>query len=145
VVVPVDTDTLIESSAVIVAGEVVSAQSYEAPGGGIFTAVGVDVSHDLHGANGAQHLTLTVHGGRVGDRAMVVHGQATFRPGERVTLFLVRARGSLWPNAMAQGKWSLVESADGAWWTFPTSGPNAGVAAWPLEALAQRIAERRRP
>ncbi|MCZ7685888.1 MAG: hypothetical protein M5U28_46885 [Sandaracinaceae bacterium] len=78
------------------------------PGGqpGIHTRAVVQVAETLRG----EHRTIIevwVHGGRLGDRVRVVPGQATFRAGEEVALFLFEAAGGLWPTGMSRGKWVL--------------------------------------
>lgn len=77
------------------------------PGGqpGIHTRAVVQVAETLRG----EHRTIIevwVHGGRLGDRMRVVPGQATFRAGEEVALFLFEAGSGLWPTGMGRGKWS---------------------------------------
>jgi len=82
---------------------------------GIYTTVAVEVDEWLVGS-GPRIQRLLVHGGRVGNQASVVHGQARFRVGEEVVLFLYRAGEAVWLTGMSQGKWIVnrdgrVESA----------------------------------
>ncbi len=65
----------------------------------------------------ARAYRFLVHGGRVGSRAVVVPGEASFRAGEEVVVFLMESRGDvLWLNALAQGKWSVVRDDAGVPW-----------------------------
>lgn len=73
---------------------------------GIHTRAVIQVAETLRG----EHRTIAevwVHGGRIGNRMRVVPGQATFRAGEDVALFLFDAGGGLWPTGMGRGKWNI--------------------------------------
>lgn len=73
---------------------------------GIHTRAVIQVAETLRG----EHRTIVevwVHGGRIGNRMRVVPGQATFRVGEDVALFLFDAGGGIWPTGMGRGKWSI--------------------------------------
>jgi hypothetical protein len=53
-------------------------------------------------------------GGRVGDVGQVVHGLASFTPGEEVVVFLEkRGARAFRVSAMAQGKYQVKRDADG--------------------------------
>lgn len=78
------------------------------PGGqpGIHTRATIQVAETLRGQP-RTIIEVWAHGGRLGDRMRVVPGQATFRPGEHVALFLFDAGGGLWPTGMGRGKWTV--------------------------------------
>lgn len=76
-------------------------------------------------------LTFWTHGGRLGDRLRIVHGQARVSQGETVVLFLFRGpTGALWPTALGRGKWQVFQH-DGAAYARPSA---------PLEGLGARDA-----
>lgn len=113
VMVRATVERLTAASERVVLGTVAEARAQDGgPRGerGIFTRVEIAVAETWRGAP-SDSVVFWVHGGRVGDRAMMTHGQATFAPGERVVVFLHDAGGALFPTGMSQGKW-LVEGAE---------------------------------
>ena len=114
-------DTTIEelarASNVIVRGTVMAVTVHATgPGGrpGIHTEVQIAAEEFMAGAP-VSVVTLWVHGGRLGSRARVVPGQASFRVGESVIVFLFAASdGILWPAGMARGKWRIAHDVPGA-------------------------------
>jgi hypothetical protein len=76
---------------------------------GIFTTVSVRGDEWLRG-EGPPVQQFVVHGGRVGNRASVVHGQARFRAGEEVVVFLYRSPEVVWLTGMSQGKWTVSQA-----------------------------------
>jgi hypothetical protein len=79
----------------------------------IVTDVEIQVTEALKGEPGST-VIVTQPGGHVGDIGQVVHGLASFTPGEEVVVFLER-RGpdAFQVSAMAQGKFRVQRSADG--------------------------------
>lgn len=62
-----------------------------------------------------EHRTLIevwAQSGRIGDRARIVSGQATFRADEDIALSLFEAGGGLWPIGMARGVRTIQPLAD---------------------------------
>lgn len=106
-------EDLARTSDAIVAGRVVRTHP-ELTARGIVTRATLVVDdwwagHDLGGGR-APTLELLVHGGRLGDRATIVDGQASFTVGEDVVVFLFEGGGALWPQGLSQGKWRVVRS-----------------------------------
>jgi hypothetical protein len=85
---------------------------------GIHTRAIVQVAETLRG----EHQTIIevwVQGGRLGDRMRVIPGQAQFRVGEDVVLFLFRAGDGCWPTGLGRGAWRSIASDPGSF--APTS------------------------
>jgi hypothetical protein len=125
IVLRIDPETLARTSDLIVLGRVLDARARVAERG-IETAVTIGVEEDWSAPGaGTREVRFDVHGGRVGDRAMFVHGQATFVVGEEVVVFLYRDGDRLWPNAMAQGKWRVVPADDGGRWALSSAASSS--------------------
>lgn len=107
-------EELAHASDVIVRGTVIDVVVHSTgPGGrpGIHTEVRIGAEEFLAGAP-VSVVTLWVHGGRIGNRARVVAGQARFEVSENVVVFLFDAGGgALFPTGMAQGKWRADDRA----------------------------------
>lgn len=109
---PITVEQLTERSEFVVRGHVVELRVHpEGPNGlpGIHTEVVLEVAEALKGAPD-RVVRFWIHGGRIGNRVRVVHGQATFSrgEGEEVIMFLFRNdAGVLWPTGMGRGKWSV--------------------------------------
>lgn len=118
--VDVTIEDLARASDLVVVGRVEHVEVLpQGPAGqpGIHTRAVVQVAETLRG----EHQTIIevwVQGGRLGDRMRVIPGQAQFRVGEDVVLFLFRAGDGLWPTSFARGKWT---SRDLERW-LPTTG-----------------------
>jgi hypothetical protein len=78
----------------------------------IVTEVEIEVTEALKGqASGT--VLIVQPGGQVGDIGQLVHGLATFTPGEEVVVFLDRHGPSAFRvTGMAQGKYQVRHSAD---------------------------------
>jgi hypothetical protein len=78
----------------------------------IITDVEIEVTETLKGqASGT--VLIVQPGGRVGDIGQVVHGLASFTPGEEVVVFLERHGPEAFQvTGMAQGKYQVRRSAD---------------------------------
>ena len=146
VMVRASVEELTRASERVVYGRVASARARAAGPrgeGGIFTRVELEVEETWRGP-AAPRAVLWVHGGRVGARAMRVHGQATFEPGERVVVFLYDAGGAWFPTAMSQGKWRVEDglarsAADEAALVTRGLEPAAAPAPMSLDALRARV------
>ncbi|WP_224245806.1 hypothetical protein [Hyalangium gracile] len=78
----------------------------------IVTDVEIEVTETLKGQAGST-VVIVQPGGRVGDIGQMVHGLATFTPGEEVVVFLERKGPSAFRvTGMAQGKYQVQRSAD---------------------------------
>ncbi|MFP2934099.1 hypothetical protein ACLESO_55040 [Pyxidicoccus sp. 3LG] len=79
----------------------------------IVTDVEIQVTESLKGQPGNTVL-VTQPGGRVGDVGQVVHGLASFTPGEEVVVFLEkRGARAFRVHSMAQGKYQVKRDAEG--------------------------------
>lgn len=126
-------EALTRASEVIVRGMVIDVIVHPSgPGGraGIHTEVRI-AAHEFLAGPPVSVVTLWVQGGRVGRQARVVPGQARFRLGEDVLVFLFDAGGgALFPTGMSHGKWesgggNSVSSAGGR--TMPLADLRAAV------------------
>ncbi len=125
---------LVGFAEVVVTGEVIGMTSrWDEAVEGIYTYVTVRVEEVLKGSTNRRRITLKQLGGRARGRTLHVAGQATFRVGERVVLFLeVRPRDrTLYTYAHWQGKWRVERDA--------SSGEERAVREVP-EITAQRSA-----
>jgi hypothetical protein len=79
----------------------------------ILTDVEIEVTEALKGQPGSTVL-LTQPGGKMGDIGQVVHGTASFTPGEEVVVFLERRGASAFQlTGMSQGKYQVKRAEDG--------------------------------
>lgn len=78
-----------------------------------YTYVTLDVGDVLKGWVPERQIILKQLGGRVGDLALVIGGQATFTAGEHVLVFLEARRRdrTLSTTALWQGKWTIAADA----------------------------------
>jgi hypothetical protein len=96
---------LLRASDLVVRARVRDVQAVEpGPGGreGIHRRVDLDVLEEMQG-DAPPTLVTWAHGGRIGDRARMVIGQAEFTAGEEVVVFLYRVGATYWPVDMAEG------------------------------------------
>jgi len=100
------------AAAVVVAGRV-AAVAAEWDGDTIYTYITIDVRDVVKGWIPERRITLKQLGGRVGDTALVIDGQAIFDRNEDVFLFLsIRPRDrTLMTTALGRGKWTIVSGA----------------------------------
>lgn len=114
-------DELTHASDSIVVGEVVAVEA-ELSKGYVVTTVSVAVEDVWKGAV-IDMLRIRQRGGRVGDVATAVPGMPDFVVGERALLFLESRRsGRFVVTGLAQGKFSIVRTADGTDSVFPADG-----------------------
>jgi hypothetical protein len=111
VLVGLDLDGLCDRSPHILRGEVVSLTPGW-HGGRILTAVTLRVERSLAGpATRGDRVTFYRLGGEVGGIGQRVLGEASFRKGERVIVFLQRVGGRLVVTGMVQGKMRVLDAA----------------------------------
>ncbi len=110
VIIPAD-DELIISSRAIVRGKVLSVMSaYDSEQDRIYTYVTVKVQEVLKGNITEKKIVLKELGGTVGDRTMVIFGNAQFTPGEQTLLYLdTWADGSLRTHELFLGKFNIID------------------------------------
>jgi hypothetical protein len=100
---------LSHASEVVVEATVVETHSTATgPGGlpGIHTQVTLRVARVLKGSV-PERFVIWTHGGTLGSRRRVVVGQAEFRRGEHVVVFLRRVGQAWFPTGMSRGKWEI--------------------------------------
>lgn len=123
IVMPTD-QHLIEKSAVIVRGTVLSSEPVEIRNG-IWTETVVDV-HEVLKGDAPNPLIVREVGGQIGDRETVVFGSPEFTPGEVVLLFLWPSpRGDFQTMDLFLGKFSEEWTLDGQrLWLRESEVPN---------------------
>ena len=78
----------------------------------ILTDVEIEVTESLKGQPGSTVLVIQP-GGKMGDIGQMVHGTASFVPGEEVVVFLERKGASAFQlSGMSQGKYQVRRAAD---------------------------------
>lgn len=114
VLVPVE--SLATRAEWILRGTVESLETSRGTGGVISTRAELNVAEVWKGPN-TQRTVLTLAGGVLGDRQVVVSGQATFKVGEEVVVFLVRnERGEGVVLELAQGKFRVTQDSSKQRW-----------------------------
>jgi hypothetical protein len=120
VVVALDLDQLALAADRVVLATVTSVSSrWTKDREAIESVIDLEVQEEVGGISAAPRARIVQSGGRVGDRAFVVHGMPRFAPEERVLLFL-EARGADEDGTpaygvvgMAQGKFAVLPRLDG--------------------------------
>lgn len=118
---PVSVRQLAAWSELVVRGRVVSTEA-RLHGGQVVTRVTLDVTATLRGSSNRE-VRFLVHGGDVGERRVVVPGEATFVAGEDVAVFLMRGGSTLWLTSLAQGKWNVARDSEGTEWVGQSTEP----------------------
>jgi hypothetical protein len=137
VLVPLSDEALVQSSPLIVIGEVSRIESVELHGGRIVTEITLRVEETLKGRVSGDTVVVTEPGGDVGERAVWIHGAPEFVVGEHVLVFLTpRRNGSCRTNGLALGKYSISTSAGGGRWAT-RSRPTPDVR--PLDAFVDTV------
>jgi len=100
---------LVERSAVIVEGQVLSTKAVHDARGLIVTEVTVSVDSGLKGVGSGQRFVFTTPGGELGGRRMVVPGMPSYESGDEVFLFLTAPskRGWRMPVGLSQGSFRI--------------------------------------
>lgn len=118
-----DLKRLVSASEQIVEGDVLGGRSY-IKSGRIYTDITIKVRTRYKGI-GPTSVVVRQLGGRVGDRATQVAGQANFAAHEHVVVFLERVKsksttpGPLVVAGMSQGKFNVQTSEDGTSYVIP--------------------------
>ena len=114
--VPVPVESLATQAEWILRGTVESLETSRGTSKVISTRVELAVAEVWKGPH-AQRAVVTLAGGVLGDRQVVVSGQATFKVGEDVVLFLVRnERGEGVILELAQGKFRVTQDTSKQRW-----------------------------
>lgn len=132
---------LAKLSEVVVRGHVIGVRSVEGTlpdVRDIATEITIAPQGFLRG-QASSEIRFFVHGGIVGRRAVVVPGEASFRLGEDVVVFLMRGRDRRWLTALAQGKWSVVRDDAGVEWVGCAAPSQELVAREPAASRVDRI------
>jgi hypothetical protein len=108
-----DVPELAQSSDTVVHGTVRRVESrWSGDRRRIITDVEIQVTESLKGQPGSTVLVIQP-GGKMGDIGQIVHGTASFTPGEEVVVFLERRGASAFQlSGMAQGKYQVRRAAD---------------------------------
>jgi hypothetical protein len=86
--------------------------SQPVPGGHIWTDTNVSVDEWLKGV-GPESFTIRQKGGRIGNQARILHGNASLRAGERVLLFVLYQDGYYFTVGMELGKYEIYTDSNG--------------------------------
>lgn len=114
VLVPLTDRALVDSSPLIVMGEVLAIEGVELRSGRILTEITLYVEEVLKGQVPGDTVVITEPGGQVGDRLVWIHGAPEFRVGERVLVFLTpRRNGSCQTNGLGLGKFAISSAVGG--------------------------------
>jgi hypothetical protein len=112
-------DELVAGNGTIVVGEVLGARSYwNAAKNFILTDVRLEVSDVLKGEPKGKEITITVMGGRVGDKTTLIIGGPQLIPGNSYVLFLNEenlpgVQGATTVRDLAQGAFDLKIGREG--------------------------------
>ena len=106
--VPMSLDELAAQADLILSGRVVGKTCLRDEAGRICSKVELDVRETWKGRVPSGRFTITLGGGTLGDRRVVVPGQADYVPGEEVVVFLrLNPRGEGVTLGLAQGKFAV--------------------------------------
>jgi len=100
-------DEMTRESVGIVRGTVQELRARWSGESSIVTDVILDVQQVYRGGLARGELTLTILGGRIGDREVHATEMAHFAKGEEVVVFLSASPYGLWPMAGFSGKYSV--------------------------------------
>ncbi len=108
---PMGLDELTTEADLVVHGRVESLLCRQEPSGRLATRVDLKLDETWKGA-AADHVTLVLAGGTLGKRREVLTGQAEYKPGEEVIVFLKRnPAGEPVTLGLAQGKFTVWTDA----------------------------------
>jgi hypothetical protein len=112
--VPMSDQELVDSSSLIVIGEIVRMESLELAQGRIVTAITLAVEDAVKGTVAGDTVVITEPGGQVAGRVVHIHGAPPYVVGKRVLAFLSRARdGTMRTNGLALGCYGIDSNAFG--------------------------------
>jgi hypothetical protein len=101
-------------STMVVVGEVLHQRGVNHPEFGIETAVTLKVTEVLKGdVRTKQAVTFHTRGGEVDGEISEAMGEATFKPGEKVLVFIESVDGRLYNLGLSMGVWKVHENAIG--------------------------------
>ncbi len=112
IMVAMDVDALSQAAQVVVVGRVIGLTSAW-DGGRIFTDVTVQKLDVLKGKSPGETLTFSIHGGAVDGIEQWVPGEARFKVGEEVGVFVAGLERRAYLVGLAQGKFSVDRAAPG--------------------------------
>jgi len=159
--IPLAIEELTRLADTVVHGRVVDLESARDAEGRVFTRVGLQPLEYWKGTGPADRCELVAGGGVLGERAVVVEGQARYEVGDEVVAFLARnPAGERVTVGLSQGRfavrteagsgrrfvsnpfWGSERDADAGPARATVSGPDRGAAApLTLEHLRRRIRE----
>jgi len=106
--VPLSVNELTDRADVIVHGKVQSKTCLLDSAGRIYTSVQLEVLDVWKGSVSGQPFTISLAGGTLGDKRVVVSGQADYLPGEEVVAFLrLNQRAEGVTIGLSQGKFEV--------------------------------------
>jgi len=101
-------------SHVVVVGEVLNQRGVNHPVGGLETAVTLKVSDVLKGSvRPGQAITFHTRGGELEGEISEALGEAVFRSGEKVLVFIESVDGRLYNLGLSMGVWEVHEDRTG--------------------------------
>ena len=105
---PLSIERLVQESALVVRGAVLSKSCQRDPEGRIYTKVELQITEVWKGALATNRFTLVHGGGILGDRKATVSGQVEYAIGEEIVAFLVvNQRGEGVTLGLSQGKFHV--------------------------------------
>lgn len=111
---PMSIAELTKQADIILRGKVLSQTCEPNPGTQILTRVEIEVHEVWKGANPGAKFQVVLAGGTLGNRRVVVPGQASYTPGEEVIAFLRKNdRGEGVTLSLCQGKFEVFTDAAG--------------------------------
>lgn len=111
---PMSIEELTKHADIILRGKVLSQTCEPNPATQIQTRVEVEVHEVWKGANPGARFQVVLAGGTLGNRRVVVPGQATYTPGEEIVAFLRKNdRGQGVTLSLCQGKFEVFSDAAG--------------------------------
>lgn len=111
---PMSIAELTKQADIILRGKVLSRTCEPSPGTQILTRVEIEVHEVWKGANPGARFQVVLAGGTLGNRRVVVPGQATYTPGEEIVAFLRKNdRGEGVTLSLCQGKFEIFTDATG--------------------------------
>ena len=101
-------------STMVVMGEVLNQRGVNHPVHGLETAVTLKVSDVLKGdVRPRQAITFHTRGGEVDGEISIALGEAVFKPGEKVLVFIEEVDGRLYNLGLSMGVWKVHENTIG--------------------------------
>ena len=112
VVIPLSIEQLTARADLVLHGSVLAMETRRDEAGRIFTRIEIAVEETWKGELATNRFTVVQGGGVLGDKRTTVTGQAGYKVGERLILFLaLNSRGEGVTLGLAQGKFDIVQDA----------------------------------